>query len=239
MSEGQLLLDAAEAKDHYLAACKASTLNASSREGQHYKPYFLPSADAQRLRTCVQRTEILNGADIIVLHPSADNGFPHTRPDKIVCVPSSCVLNSSTAELEETMRHEAMHINQRVYPDLWKAKCRKEGWAECPLTEIPNRLLERCRINPDTMYDAPFWAWEGVSVPLPLFKKDTLSIDLGDVNIEWLDLRTLALFHSPPQSFTKRYGTASQPEHPYELLAVEYAKAGVSRYSVLEKILKA
>jgi hypothetical protein len=239
MSEGQRLLDEAEAKDHYLAACNASARNASSREGNHYKPHFLPHADAQRLRGCVYRTEILNGADIVVLHPSADNGFPHTRPDKIVCVPSSCVTKSSTVELEETMRHEAMHINQRAYPHLWKEKCIREGWSEFPLTEIPSRLLERCRINPDTMYDAPFWAWEGTSVPLPLFKRDTLSVDLGDVSIEWLDLRTFSLFHSPPQSFVKRYGSASQPEHPYEVLAVEYAKAGVSKYSILERILKA
>lgn len=238
MSGAQQLLDAAEAKDKYLAACKASALNASSREGNHYKPYFLPVAEAQRLRNCVHRTEILNGADIIVLHPSADNGFPHTRPDKIVCVPSSCVTDSTTAELEETMRHEAMHINQRAYPQLWKAKCKKEGWSETPLSGIPSRLLERCRINPDTMYDAPFWAWEGVSVPLPLFKKDAISRDLGDVTIEWLDLRTFSLFHSPPQSFVKRYGPAPQPEHPYELLAVEYAKAGISTYRALESVLK-
>ena len=239
MSEGQRLLDAAEAKDHYLAACKASALNSSSREGQHYKPFFLEHAEAQRLRGSVHRTEILNGADIIILHSSADNGFPHTRPDRIVCVPSSCVTSSSNAQLDETMRHEAMHINQRVYPHLWKEKCKREGWTEVPLSQIPIRLLERCRINPDTMYDAPFWAWEGVSVPLPLFKKDALSLDLGDVTIEWLDLRTFALFHSPPQSFVKRYGSPSQPEHPYEILAVEYAKAGVSTYFALERILKA
>jgi hypothetical protein len=238
MSGAQQLLDAAEAKDKYLAACKASRLNASSREGNHYMPYFLPVEEATRLRNCVHRTEILNGADIVILHPSADNGFPHTRPDKIVCMPSSCVINSTTAELEETMRHEAMHINQRAYPDLWKAKCKREGWTEFPLSGVPSRLLERCRINPDTMYDAPFWAWEGVSVPLPLFKRDAISHDLGDVNIEWLDLRTFSLFHSPPQSFVKRYGPASQPEHPYELLAVEYAKAGISTYRVLESILK-
>jgi hypothetical protein len=182
MSEGQRLLDAAEAKDNYLAACAASVPNAAARKGNHYKPYFLSPGDAHRLRSAVFRVELLNGADVIVLHPSADNGFPHTRPDRIVCVPAS-VITSSNSELTETLRHEAMHINQRMYPALWKAKCKREGWTEVSISEIPKAYIERCRINPDTMYDAPFWAWDKYHVPLPMFEKNSLSNDLGDVRI--------------------------------------------------------
>jgi hypothetical protein len=45
------------------------------------------------------------------------------------------------------------------------------------------------------------------------------------IQIKWLDRRMGALFAEPPPSFSKRYGHAPpQPEHPFELLAVEYAE---------------
>jgi hypothetical protein len=57
---------------------------------------------------------------------------------------------------------------------------------------------------------------------------------LGDVTIEWLDLRTGALFHAPPQSFTEKYGSPSQPEHPYEIYAVLFAQQGIQTRAQLD-----
>jgi hypothetical protein len=63
--------------------------------------------------------------------------------------------------------------------------------------------------------------------------KNAESLRLSDVNIEWLDRRTGAIFHEPPKSFTEKYGSPSQPEHPYEIYAVKYAAAGISSHNVL------
>jgi hypothetical protein len=41
--------------------------------------------------------------------------------------------------------------------------------------------------------------------------------------VKWLDIRNGTLYTDPPPSFVKRYGQPSQPEHPFELLAVEMA----------------
>jgi hypothetical protein len=101
-----------------------------------------------------------------------------------------------------------------------------EGWTPVPTEEIPKRFRDKCRINPDTMA-CPFWAWDSYNVPLPMFKSESPS-SLGDVRIEWLDTRTGAIFHDPPSSFVSKYGSPSQPEHPYEIYAVIFASEGIS-----------
>jgi hypothetical protein len=63
--------------------------------------------------------------------------------------------------------------------------------------------------------------------------KQAFTLTLGDVTIEWLDLRTGALFHSPPDSFTEKYGSPPQPEHPYELYAVLFAQQQITTRSQL------
>jgi hypothetical protein len=230
-SEAKKVLDMAETIDGYRSACLHSPMNALARRGEHYTPSFLSPELAQRLRTEVFRIEMLNGADIVVLHSSADNGYPHTRPKSVVCMPESSV-NVPIPDLAETLRHESIHLHQRRFPDVWKSVCRREGWT--PVEQIPTRFKEKCRLNPDTFYDTPFWAWETFHVPLPMFKEGK---NLGDVRIEWMDIRTNALFHDPPASFVTRYGDAPQPEHPYELLAVELAKKNITTYSGTYKAL--
>jgi len=231
----QRILNVSEAYDGYRAACEASPLNAAARQGHHYKPFFLSNDDVRRLRREIARIDLLNGAEIIILHSSADNGFPHTRPKKVVCLPDSFVVNSTDSSLANTLRHEAMHIHQRVYPELWQQKCKDEGWTPVSLEDIPKRFRDKCRINPDTM-KTPFWAWDSYHVPLPMFSSEKPS-SLGDVNIEWFDMRTGALFHQPPPSFTRKYGSPSQPEHPYEIYAVLYADMGIASHSELYYVL--
>jgi hypothetical protein len=61
---------------------------------------------------------------------------------------------------------------------------------------------------------------------------------LGDVQIKWYDLRNGALFTDAPFSFQLRYGpNPSQPEHPFELLAVEAANKGIKdTYTLLSNL---
>ena len=221
------ILESAEHKDGYRAACRTSPPNAVARRVDQYVPYFLSPEEANRLRAEIFHIDLLNDADVVVLHSSADNGYPHTRPNEVVCMPENTITNIPTETLRNTLRHEAMHIHQRRYPSLWKNKCINDGWKPIPTETIPKRFRDRCRINPDTMYDTPFWAWQSYHVALPMFKDDK-HISLGDVRIEWMDLRTNAIFHDPPRSFTETYGTPSQPEHPFEIYAVNYANEGLS-----------
>ena len=232
MPSAKELLAVAEAFDHYCARCKDSSINSTARKACSYSPYFLPEKDANRLTAVVIDINLLRDTDTIILHSSAENGYPHTRPKAIVCLPAAFVLASTDKELRETLCHEAMHIHQRKHPQLWKDLCIAEGWTPLSTDTIPLRFRERCRLNPDTCYDTPFWAWNKHSVPLPMFKRD-INITLGDVNIEWFDLRTGALFHTPPESFTKKYGAPSQPEHPFELYAVMFSKEGISSEDAL------
>lgn len=231
MSGAHKLLIRAEFKDGYRKKCKESPVNDAARKGHHYTPFFVPEEHLKRLQFEIFKIELLNGADILVLHSSADNGYPHTRPESLVCLPESFVANSSNETLAETLRHEAMHIHQRKFPDLWKQKCLDEGWAIVDPNSVPQRFRNQCRINPDTM-DIPFWSWDTYHIPLPIFKDDNPQ-GLGDVRIEWLDSRTAALFHEPPPSFTEKYGNPSQPEHPYEIYAVIYASQNISSHAAL------
>lgn len=226
----------AEARDKYRMKCNNSEVNAIARKGQHYVPFFVSPEHLQRLNIQIFKIGLLNGADIVILHSSADNGYPHTRPNAIVCLPESFVTSSSDEALYEMLCHEAMHIHQRKFPDLWKQKCINEGWTPISVEEIPQRFRDQCRINPDTMA-CPFWAWNTHHVPLPMFKSSSPTC-LGDVRIEWFDRRTGAIFHEPPSSFTEKYGSPSQPEHPYEIYAVIYANEGINSYSSLyEKLV--
>jgi hypothetical protein len=58
------------------------------------------------------------------------------------------------------------------------------------------------------------------------------------VKIKWFDIRTKAVITDPPASFTARYGSPSQPEHPYEILAVEYAAAKLNTDELLKRKLE-
>lgn len=214
-------LEEAESIDGYRAACNASVLNAAAREKQAYAPHFLKRAELVKLNDAMRKIPILSTMDVIILHASADNGFPHTRPNSLICMPSSSIGDETA--LINTLTHEAVHIHQRRNAELWSSACKKEGWMPVPKARIPTEFADRCRLNPDTMA-TPFWAWETYNVPLPLFVREDYPT-LEGVSIKWLDLRNGALFGEPPSSFGARYGNPPQPEHPYELLAVEYAAA--------------
>ena len=214
-------LSKAEALDGYRAACQASVLNAAARENHVYAPFFVEQAEMTRLYSCIMRIPLVKTMDVVVLHPSADNGFPHTRPNSILCFPSKAITAMDNAALSETLIHEGIHVHQRRNPELWSLACSREGWTPISTSRIPDVFVGRSRINPDTM-SQPFWAWEQFHVPLPLFVRNDYPT-LDGVSIKWLDLRNGALFSAPP-SFEVRYGSnPAQPEHPFELLAVEFA----------------
>lgn len=230
------LLDKAESMDYYLESCANSPSNRLAREGNKYEPFFLKPIAAKRLSMISRSIPLLAGANIIVLHPTADNGFPHTRPGNVVCMPSSSCEDVPEASLRTTMIHESIHLHQRLHEDNWKTFCQKEGWQPQPDTEIPPEFQEACRINPDTMSD-PFWSWQTHYIPLPLFVPKWKAT-LGDIVVKWYDMRNSTLYPDPPPSFFGKYGIDTpQSEHPYEIYAVNFANENIkSHEGILERM---
>jgi hypothetical protein len=222
-------MEAAEQLDHYRLRCHQNELNHAARAGTQYifhpDPVLQAAAEAS-----LAKYEVGKGCRVVTLHPSADEGFPHTRPPNLICLPTSY-----HQDLDETMLHEALHIHQRNYPDLWMSYSIRQGWWPCSAWDIPDRWRLRVRINPDTMV-RPFWSWETRWIPLPLFVSEARPV-LSQCDIRWFDLKTGVFDSVPPASFIKRYGMISQPEHPYETGAVELSKRKISTYKELERVL--
>jgi hypothetical protein len=232
------LLNRAEEIDGYRTACGASFSNAAARRRCFYVASMVPPEEGDRLLSLVDEIPLLNKATVIVMHPTAENGYPHTRPLNIVCMPTTSIEGQSDYEIATTLRHEAIHLHQRANPEIWERACKKEGWMPVQASVIPLHLRSRCRLNPDTFRPQQFWAWEGRYVPLPLFSTETPS-NLGDIVIKWYDLQQQQMSSYSPPTFQVRYGSSpSQPEHPFELLAVEAAEKGIiSEEELLRNLL--
>lgn len=218
------VLEQAEAADNYRKLCSESFFNEKARVLQGYELSTI-SRDAEKsLRDAVAQIPLYNICEITIINGGADNGFPHTRPKNLVCLPDSmCSNTAATPKFMETLIHEAIHVHQRLNKDLWLQGLKKVGWTPVSSDEIPDEFKERIRLNPDTILEQ-FWAWSKYHVPLCLFRKHG-TISLSNTVVEWLDLRTGSLFHEPPKGFNKQ--NINQMEHPYEIYAEILASKGI------------
>lgn len=224
------ILEQAEQIDQYRTKCMNNEYNSLARRNQYY---FL--VDDLPTRTSImfraQEFEITQDANIVLLHPSADSGMPHTRSRDVICFSSDTNSNRITT----TLLHEGMHLEQKKNPELWKSYHIKQGWWPVPASYLPERWVARCRINPDTL-DLPFWSWQTNYVPLPLFANEARPT-LTDCPIRWFDMRNQTLLSEPPESFVIRYGNIGQPEHPNETSAIELSRDGYSTRAELYNVL--
>lgn len=207
-------LDKAEKADNFFRKVAASPVNTLARQRCSYTLW-----NDQSLAK--KAAELLHPEDkafvsVVILHPSAEGGMPHTRPG-LICLPAYF----PDSQLEETLRHEMIHISQKRQPSLWNTRAEMEGWKQVKDTDIPSEWLSRCRINPDTA-SARFFAWKGRHVPLPLFTREDKP-EMRDVQVRWYDMSEGIVKSTAPTSFTEIYGTlgASSAEHPYELWAYD------------------
>lgn len=199
-------LQDAETHDHFFRSISSDPVNKAARENLSYvamssqtKPYLL-------------------NTEIVTMHPTAEAGMPHTRPPNLICMP----IYYPESRMETTLKHELIHIDQRRRRYKWNLFFEQEEWRQVDESEIPERWLQRCRMNPDTI-DERFWAWRGRHVPLPLYVREDKP-DLRQVIVQWWDKETGIKQSEAPRSFQERYGyMPSQPEHPRELAAVELA----------------
>lgn len=207
-----ILLEKSEDLDGYIAACQENAANARARALCQYTPWNDQSlADECKRSSPLMRRNV----EVVIMTPSAEGGMPHTRAPNVICLPAYWPKE----QLEETLRHELVHISQRQNPREWERRLAAEGWVPASESELPDGWLNRCRINPDT-YDARFWAWKGRYVPMPIFEREDKP-SLRDIVVRWWDREDQRLSSTAPDSFIKKYGTltSSKMEHPYELYA--------------------
>ena len=197
------ILRKSESMDGYLAMCAASPLNTLARASCSYTAW--PSSPVS----------VRGNASIVILHPSAEGGMPHTRAGNVICIPAYYPEHM----MSETLRHEEAHISQRSRPAEWKARAAEEGWFHVRDSAIPSAVQERCRLNPDTCWSR-FWAFDGRYVPLPVFTREDKP-SLRDIAIRWYDMSEEITRSVVPTVFTDTYGkrSSSEMEHPFELWA--------------------
>ena len=235
------ILAAAEASDHYLEKCAASPMNAAARKWYTYD-YNYVGEDAYRfLQNTAREIPLFNDPktkpQVVVLDPTADGGMPHTRPQRLICIPSKLIPTKPSAAFTETLLHEAVHVHQRIYPTLWTYAMAQAGWEPVDPRKIPEPLLGRVRINPDTLVAPQFWSWNSHHIPLPLFSTQ-VAPHLSDARIEWLDTRTGALFKMPPPTFPAGGEGGTELEHPFELYAYRFSKAGLKSHEEIVAALQ-
>ena len=92
------LLRLAEGVDSYRRRCAVSEYNAEARRGNEYEPFFIGNGIATFLEDFARETPLLNRAKIIIMRPSADCGFPHTRPGNLICMPSTTCLQTDSCK---------------------------------------------------------------------------------------------------------------------------------------------
>jgi hypothetical protein len=204
-------LRSAELKDNYLEICSKNHTNRLARKYNNYITEY--NSYFKVIEEFVNKNPIFSNIHIIQLDQSAENGYPHTRPDTI-CIPSSARF----PDLERTLYHEYIHIHQRKHFDLWKKFLESQDWLPIDESEIPQRWKERVRYNPDTIY-SQYWCFKKQFVPLPVYTNIN-NPNMADTKVMYYDLQSGSLEHSMPE-IMRRYNNNRQTEHPFELYAVE------------------
>ena len=204
-------LKAAELKDNYLEKCTNSFNNRLARKYNNYITNF--NSYFKVIEEFIKSNPIFLSLKIVQLDQSAENGYPHTRPD-VICIPS----DARFPDLERTLYHEYVHIHQRRNFDLWKDFLASQGWTPIDESEIPERWKERVRYNPDTIY-SQYWCFQNRYVPLPIYTNIN-SPRMDECKVMYYDLESGSLEHTMPEIMA-RYTNNRQTEHPFELYAVE------------------
>lgn len=221
----EVMLVEAEAKDFYRKHCAEDEINRQARLHCQYVPHSGQSASFFKNIIPAWLSPVAEKSHIIWMHPSADAGLPHTRPGMLVCMPMYFPKN----RLGGTLAHELVHCWQRMVPGMWKGIYAKQGWRPAHSDEIqkvPEDLMLRVRINPDTIMSGPFWVWKERYLPLAVFER-TDKPSLKETNVRWFDLKNGYAYRSPPLDFQDFFGPVGDPEHPAEVAAYSLAEPGI------------
>lgn len=208
-AEARLALENAERKDFFRTDVDGDPVNRAARAGLDYFPLEGPQLP-------IDISWLKHDMVICWMTPSAEAGMPHTREENIVCLP----LYWSQNLLLDTLKHEAIHIDQRKRPMEWVKWCTTQGWTLVDDKEIPERWRRVCRLNPDTM-KFRFWAYKNRWVPLPMYERADRP-KLREVQIRWWDRKTGELLILPPSEVQEQITGVPNPEHPFEIAAHKF-----------------
>lgn len=211
--QGLLALDRAEKLDGYRTRVFSSQLNRKAREGQTYMPAV---HSVNRLIPDPDSKEPWPSGQVIWMNSKADEGLPHTRPPYFICLPE----NFPEGALVKTMKHERIHVHQRMYPEIWVKLIEKSWPFKVWLNSIPGSLLQQERLNPDLLW-APRFIWKENYVPVAVYTSPTAP-KLNQVNIWWYvpSHGTVLKDVSAIPEWTTFFGSqVHDGEHPYEIAA--------------------
>jgi hypothetical protein len=229
--EGRIALYEAEELDGYVEECKSNHINSYARQDMRYSANTLSPQDNEALRQRILSflpsipPVLINdriNPRIVPLMPSADGGFPHTRPLDIICLPMSSVTVSL-----DTFVHELWHLHQRQYYPKW-VRFFEEKW-NYKIFEgsLPPHLEEQRRLNPDTLTN-PLWIWNNEWVPICLFLNPSTP-SFKDTATWYYNVRTRLHQKEIPKVMATFFSSSLPPsayEHPSETSA--YLLAGPS-----------
>lgn len=205
--EAEKALQIAESIDLFQDSIEEYPVNQRARRSLSYTPVDGPALPVKDI----------SGLDFDIricwLHTTAEGGMPHTRPPNLICIP----LFWSEDDITQIVTHELVHIDQRRRPTQWISWCVQNGWTLVNPTTIPDRWIQQCRINPDTMIYR-FWAYQNRWVPLPLFERNDTP-DIRKVRIKWWDMKTGDLLVREPVEIQSLISGVPDPEHPFEIAA--------------------
>ena len=197
-------LQTAEANDFFRGSL--DTVNTKAREGLFYY-----AVDGPTIHQSVPN--LAAPIQVCWMHPSAEAGMPHTRAPNLVCLPQYF----SNSQIQSTLLHESIHVDQRLRPLEWVRWCVSNGWTLVDESEIPERWRKRCRMNPDTM-KYRFWAYKNRWVPLPMYEREDRP-RLRDIHVYWWDRKTGVLHKDVPDEIKDLVDGIQNPEHPFEIAA--------------------
>lgn len=228
----QRLLDDAEKKDFYVEEYREDPANALARKGALYRASAMTPREYKFFEVVVENArgkipyrlqQELGQVHIVQLHPSAEGGMPHTRPEAVICYP-----DISTTFSVSTLLHELWHIHQRQYLGWWDQVFRRLGWEPWG-GQLPLPLESQRRFNPDTL-DCPLWCFRHTWVPIPIFQ-DVARPKVTEVSIWFYHVSLKYHVKTIPKEMEAEYYSLPQSayEHPREMVA--YLLSDPMRYS--------
>lgn len=230
-NQSKNILNLAENNDDYISSCMESKTNLLARANTTYKGMTLSEMDYMVYNELLDEykshvpsrlTYDIDYINILILMPSADHGFPHTREKQLICFPQTSILPPL-----KTFIHELWHIHQRKYMELWNTMYMNIwNFTAYDSKEIPEELYTMIRINPDTIQYG-LYCWRNEWVPIPVFLSPTQP-KINECAIWYWNVKTHIIRHTMPEVWRSYFYSPLISnfayEHPNELSAYMLAE---------------
>ena len=145
-------------------------------------------------------------------------GLPHTQNNNII-IPEKYWNNSNP--INDIIKHENVHIHQKQNYQLWKDFYEKEWFytlSNTPPANMPNKLIENYRINPDTFIEK--WAcFLNRYYSIPIYSNIN-NPEISNIKVVWWDSQTNTINNEPPHEWLSFFHKIQHLEHPNEISAV-------------------